>query len=70
MDRDFLDAIAQDADGWPGIRILLTEWLLYASNREARSMLRLHRSPHLRRVLHDFMHQDTVVFLFLYSKIS
>ena len=60
MERDFLDAIVQDADGWPGLRELLSEWLLYATNREARSMLRIHRSPQLRRVLQAFMNQETV----------
>ena len=62
MERDFLDAVVQDADGWPGMRLLLSEWLLYASNREARSMLRIHRSPQLRRILQEFMDQDTVCF--------
>ena len=60
MERDFLDAVVQDTDGWPGMRLLLSEWLLYASNREARSMLRIHRSPQLRRVLQQFLTQDPV----------
>ena len=55
MERDFLDAMVQETDGWPGIRLLLSEWLLYATNREARSMLRIHRSPQLRRFLTEFM---------------
>ena len=60
MERDFLDAIVQEADGWPGMRMLLSEWMLYATNREARSMLRIHRSPQLRRILRDFLHSDSV----------
>ena len=61
MERDFLDAIVQEADGWPGMRMLLSEWMLYATNREARSMLRIHRSPQLRRILRDFLQSDTVI---------
>ena len=60
MERDFLDAIVQEADGWPGMRMLLSEWMLYATNREARSMLRIHRSPQLRRILREFLQSDSV----------
>ena len=61
MERDYLDAMVQETDGWPGIRLLLSEWLLYATNREARSMLRIHRSPQLRRFLSEFMLSDDSV---------
>ena len=40
MDQEFADAFSQELDGWPGLRALLLEWLLYATSREARSMLR------------------------------
>ena len=53
MDQEF-EAIIQDRDGWSGMRDLLTSWLTYATSREWRSTLRIHRSPHLRRILQEF----------------
>lgn len=53
MEQEF-DAIIQDRDGWSGMRDLLTSWLTYATSREWRSTLRIHRSPHLRRILEEF----------------
>ena len=60
LSQDFADAFSQENDGWPGLRALLLEWLLYATTREARSTLRLNRSPQLRRILDNFLTNDQV----------
>ena len=61
MEQD-REAIIQERDGWPGFRDLLLAWLLYATSREWRSAMRIHRSPQLRRVLQQFMTGATVSF--------
>ena len=64
FDQEWHNAINQERDGWPGIRDLLLQWLLYATSREARSMRRIHRSPHLRNVLAAIMDSDEVSLMF------
>ena len=66
MDAVWAEAFRQDRSGWPGIRIILMEWLLYAANREARTELRIHRSPQLRRILTNFMLNEEVLFQSFY----
>ena len=60
MENVFRNASSQDQDGWQGINTLLLEWLYYATSREARSMLRIHRSPQLRRTLNEFLNNEMV----------
>ena len=57
-----IEAILQRRDGWTGMRDLLSNWLIYATSRESRSMLRIHRSPQLRNSLQDFLSQQRVRF--------
>ena len=63
MDQEFQDAFHQEHDGWQGMQALLFNWLLYATSREHRTMLRIHRSPQLRRILMNFMTQPPVMSL-------
>ena len=63
MENDFRNASSQDHDGWQGVKNLLLEWLFYAASREARSMLRIHRSPQLRRTLTAFLTNEMVRYL-------
>ena len=67
MDQDFRDAFFQEEVGWPGLRALMMEWLLYATTREARSMLRIHRSPQLRRILTAFLTNEMVSKNYFYK---
>ena len=68
MDEDF-DATFQDRDGWVGIRDLLINWLSFATSREWRSTLRIHRSPQLRRILLDFMDGPRVTLIIFLFKL-
>ena len=60
MDLEFDSAFFQSSTGRQGYNDLLNHWLLFASLRESATMLRLHRSPALRRAWREFKEIEKV----------
>ena len=73
MDLEFDSAFLQSSTGRQGYNDLINHWLLFASLRESATMLRLHRSPALRRAWREFKEIEKVnlalILFFIKNKV-